>query len=58
MSACYDIHCGFNHSIADAFYMFTADAFPKNLPYILTVAAGNAAGGMMIPIIKKISSLQ
>lgn len=52
------IICGFNHSIADAFYMFTADAFPKNLPYILTVAAGNSAGGMMIPIIKKISSLQ
>lgn len=51
------IICGFNHSIADAFYMFMAGTFPKDMPYILTVAAGNAIGGMMIPIIKKITSI-
>ena len=50
------IICGFNHSIADAFYMFTAGTFPEHIPYILTVAAGNAAGGMMMPLIKKITS--
>ncbi len=48
------IICGFNHSIADAFYMFSAGTFPKDIPYILTVAAGNAIGGMMIPIFKKL----
>ena len=47
------IICGFNHSIADAFYMFSAGTFPEDIPYILIVAAGNAAGGMMIPLIKK-----
>ncbi len=51
------IICGFNHSIADAFYMFTAGTFPKDTPYILTVAAGNAVGGMMIPIIRKLTSI-
>lgn len=52
------IICGFNHSIADAFYMFTAGTFPDDLPYIFTIAAGNAAGGMMIPFIRKISPAQ
>lgn len=50
------IICGFNHSIADAFYMFSAGTFPKDIPYILTVAAGNAAGGMIIPLTKKLTS--
>ena len=50
------ITCGFNHSIADAFYMFSAGTFPKDTPYILTVAAGNAIGGMLMPIVKKITS--
>nr|WP_024860599.1 formate/nitrite transporter family protein [Ruminococcus flavefaciens] len=51
------IICGFNHSIADAFYMFSAGTFPEDIPYILTVAAGNAAGGIMIPLIKKITPI-
>ncbi|MCR4640220.1 formate/nitrite transporter family protein [Ruminococcus sp.] len=51
------IICGFNHSIADAFYMFSTGTFPEDIPYILTVAAGNAAGGMMIPLIKKITPI-
>lgn len=50
------IICGFNHSIADTFYMFTAGTFPIDMPYILTVAAGNAIGGMMMPLVKKITS--
>lgn len=49
------IICGFNHSIADGFYMFSAGTFPEDIPYILTAAAGNGIGGMMIPIIKKIT---
>lgn len=52
------IICGFNHSIADAFYMFTARTFPEDLPYILIVASGNAVGSMMIPVVRKISSFQ
>ncbi len=52
------IICGFNHSVADAFYMFTARTFPEDLPYILIVAAGNAIGGMMMPVVRKISSFQ
>lgn len=36
--------------------MFSAGTFPEDIPYILTVAAGNAIGGMMIPLIKKITS--
>ncbi len=51
------IICGFNHSIADTFYMFMAGTFPIDMPYILTVAAGNAIGGMTLPFIKKISSI-
>ena len=50
------IICGFNHSIADAFYMFAAGTFTKDLPYILTIAIGNAFGGMIIPFIKKTTS--
>lgn len=50
------IICGFNHSIADTFYMFMAGTFPIDMTYILTVAAGNAIGGMLMPIVKKITS--
>lgn len=50
------IICGFNHSIADTFYMFMAGTFQIDMPYILTVAAGNAIGGMMMPLVKKITS--
>jgi formate/nitrite transporter FocA (FNT family) len=50
------IICGFDHSIADTFYMFMAGTFPIDMPYILTVAAGNAIGGMLMPIVKKITS--
>ena len=52
------ILCGFNHSVADAFYMFSAGTFPEDILYILTVAAGNAAGGMMMPFIRKFCSAE
>lgn len=44
------IFCGFNHSIADSFYMFSSSVSTEGIFYILRVAAGNAVGGMLIPI--------
>lgn len=46
---------GFNHSIADCFYYFAAVPDISGALYIITVAAGNALGGMLIPIAKKIT---
>ncbi|SFX91003.1 formate/nitrite transporter family protein [Ruminococcus sp. XPD3002] len=48
------IFCGFNHSVADCFYMFAADASVEGALYILIVAIGNACGGMLIPLVKKL----
>lgn len=48
------IYCGFNHSVADCFYMFAAGASVRGFVYILIVALGNACGGMFIPIVKKL----
>jgi formate/nitrite transporter FocA (FNT family) len=47
------IFCGFNHSVADCFYMFAANPTLKSCLYILVVAIGNACGGMFIPLMKK-----
>ena len=51
------ILCGFNHSIADCFYLFAAVETPAMVVsgtlYILTVACGNAIGGMLIPFTGK-----
>lgn len=44
---------GFNHSIADCFYFFAAYPSIEGVLYILTVALGNAVGGMLIPFMKK-----
>ncbi len=44
---------GFNHSVADCFYYFTASPDLKGALYIITVALGNAVGGMFIPAVKK-----
>lgn len=44
---------GFNHSVADCFYYFSADVTIDGALYILTVALGNAVGGMLIPAVKK-----
>jgi len=48
------IFCGFNHSVADCFYLFAADPSFKGAGYILIVAVGNALGGMLIPLMKKL----
>lgn len=47
------IFCGFNHSIADCFYFFSAGVSLNGALYILEVAVGNALGGMFIPLMKK-----
>lgn len=44
---------GFNHSVADCFYFFAAYPSIEGVLYILTVALGNAVGGMLIPFMKK-----
>lgn len=49
------IFCGFNHSIADSFYLFSSSVSTEGILYILRVAAGNALGGMLIPISKIIT---
>lgn len=48
------IFCGFNHSVADCFYLFAADPSVKGVLYILFVVIGNAIGGMLIPTAKKL----
>lgn len=48
------IFCGFNHSIADCFYMFAANPSLNGSVYILTVVFGNALGGMLVPLAKKL----
>ncbi|MGN0633272.1 MAG: formate/nitrite transporter family protein [Oscillospiraceae bacterium] len=45
---------GFNHSVADCFYFFAAYPTLDGVVYILTVALGNAVGGMLIPLMKKL----
>lgn len=52
------IFCGFNHSVADCFYMFAADPTLDGCVYILIVALGNAVGGMLIPLAKKLFDKQ
>lgn len=44
---------GFNHSVADCFYFFASYPDIEGILYILTVALGNAVGGMLIPFMKK-----
>ncbi|MBQ8297298.1 MAG: formate/nitrite transporter family protein [Ruminococcus sp.] len=52
------IFCGFNHSVADCFYMFAANPSVDGSVYILIVAIGNALGGMLIPMMKKLFDKQ
>ncbi len=47
------IICGFNHCIADAFYMFAGGVSGRAVLYIIAVALGNALGGMLIPLTRK-----
>lgn len=52
------IFCGFNHSIADCFYMFASEITLSGVVYIFVVAFGNAIGGMFIPVAKKLCGAQ
>ena len=45
------ILCGFEHSVADMFYFAAAAAGPAAVLYVLIVIAGNAAGGVLLPLL-------
>lgn len=46
------ILCGFEHSVANAFYIANARAFSlESFWFLLVVAAGNAVGGVLIPLL-------
>ena len=48
------ILAGFEHSIADMFYLCSAGAFSvESLVFIITVLIGNAIGGFLIPVCRK-----
>lgn len=40
---------GFNHSVADMYYLFLAGFKASYIPYLITVVFGNAVGGVLIP---------
>lgn len=44
------IQCGFEHSIADMFYMALAGRLAEALPALLVISVGNALGGNLINI--------
>ncbi len=47
---------GFEHSIADMFYFAAAGMFNlKALVFIIVVLLGNSAGGMLLPLLNKVS---
>lgn len=46
------IICGFNHCIADMFYLFLTKRIDDGLVYLVFVILGNIVGGMLVPIIK------
>ena len=49
------ILCGFEHSIADMFYLFNARVFSwEAVLFIAVVAVGNAVGGLFIPVCSKV----
>lgn len=53
------IICGFNHCVADMFYYFFCGCpdVPAAVLYFVLAILGNAAGGMLIPAMKKLSNL-
>lgn len=49
------IFCGFEHSVADMFYFNMAGMWStKMFLYLMIVSLGNAVGGLLIPVFKKI----
>lgn len=48
------ILCGFEHSVADMYYFFTAGIFSlKAVYFILVVLLGNTVGGLFLPLLLK-----
>ena len=47
------ILCGFHHSIADSFYVFSAGISIRSMGYLLLVIAGNTIGAVIIPLLTK-----
>lgn len=51
------ILCGFEHSIADMFYFGASGIFTaKILTFELAAVLGNTAGGLLLPVLSKISA--
>ena len=49
------ILCGFNHCIADMFYLFLTGEMVHAGIYLPLVIIGNALGGMLIPLLKMLT---
>ena len=49
------ILCGFNHCIADMFYLFLTGEIVNAWVYLPLVIVGNAIGGMLIPLLKMLT---
>ncbi len=48
------ILCGFEHCVANMFYFAMGEAWSlKTLGYLLIMTAGNAVGGVLIPLLRK-----
>lgn len=51
------ILCGFEHSVADMFYVVNAREFtPQAALFLLIVVLGNAVGGLAIPLLMRLSA--
>lgn len=49
------IQCGFNHCIADMFYIFLSGTLSQAAAYLPVVIIGNSVGGMLFPLMKKLT---
>ena len=49
------IICGFNHCIADMFYIFLSGSLTQTAAYLPIVILGNSVGGMLFPLLKKLT---
>ncbi len=49
------ILCGFNHCVADMFYIFLTGTLGKAAAYLPVVIIGNSVGGMLMPLLKMLT---
>ena len=49
------ILCGFNHCIADMFYIFLTGTLTQAAAYLPIVILGNSVGGMLFPVLKMLT---